>query len=102
MPLPARRDAYRVPSRRARSTRVTANPLRLWTFLLPLLAPAVAIAGPPYLTDDPQPTDPGHWEIYNFVQSTVGYGALLGETGLELNYWGAKGLQLTAVLPVGF
>lgn len=67
-----------------------------------LLAPALAVAGPPYLTDDPQPTEPGHWEIYNFVQGTVGYGALLGEAGLDLNYGGAKNLQLTAVLPIGF
>ncbi len=66
------------------------------------LAPGLAAAGPPFLTDDPQPTDPGHWEIYNFVQSTVGYGALAGEAGLDLNYGPAKDLQLTAVLPVGF
>ena len=25
-----------------------------------------AFAGPPYLTDDPIPTDTGHWEIYAF------------------------------------
>ena len=36
------------------------------------------------------------------MQSTVGYGALLGEAGLDLNYGAAKDLQLTAVLPVGF
>ena len=26
-----------------------------------------AFAGPPYLTDDPVPTDTGHWEIYAFT-----------------------------------
>ena len=36
------------------------------------------------------------------MQSAVGYGALLGEAGLDLNYGAAQGLQLTAVLPVGF
>jgi hypothetical protein len=51
---------------------------RPWAFFVALLAPAIAIAGPPYLTDDPQPTESGHWEIYSFVQGTVGYGALLG------------------------
>lgn len=31
---------------------------------LGLLAPATAWAGPPFLTDDPEPTETGHWEIY--------------------------------------
>jgi hypothetical protein len=26
------------------------------------------IAGPPYVTDDPAPTDTDHWEIYNFIR----------------------------------
>jgi hypothetical protein len=25
-----------------------------------------ALAGPPYITDDPEPTDTGHYEIYFF------------------------------------
>jgi hypothetical protein len=70
--------------------------------LLGLAAPAVAVAGPPFLTDDPQPTDTGHWEIYNYAQGSVAEGALNGEAGLDLNYGAAKDLQLTAVLPVGF
>ena len=41
------------------------------TLLCAALAPAMAAtpvrAGPPFVTDDPVPTDPGHWEIYNFV-----------------------------------
>ena len=28
---------------------------------------APAVAGPPYLTDDPVPTDTSHWEIYAFT-----------------------------------
>ena len=67
-----------------------------------LVAPSMALAGPPYLTDDPEPTDTGHWEIYNFVQAQEGVGALNGEAGLDLNYGGAKDLQLTAVIPLGF
>ncbi len=61
-----------------------------------------AAAGPPYLTDDPQPTERGHWEIYNFVSATRSSDGLDGEAGLDLNYGGAKDLQLTAVLPLGF
>jgi hypothetical protein len=87
--------------RPARSTPPFAAPLR-GVLLTTLLAPMSAAAGPPYLTDDPQPTDPGHWEIYNFVQSAAGDGALAGEAGLDLNYGAAPNLQLTAVAPIGF
>jgi len=61
-----------------------------------------ALAGPPYLTDDPQPTDTGHWEIYNFVIGAQDHLGLAGEAGLDLNYGAAKDLQLTAVLPLGY
>ena len=37
-------------------------------FVIACVASTAAVAGPPFLTDDPQPTDTGHWEIYNFVQ----------------------------------
>ncbi len=97
-----RGEAHWLPSRYARATCVLVRRLRAWAFFVALLVPEIAIAGPPYLTDDPQPTDPGHWEIYNFAQATAGDGALLGESGLDINYGGAKDLQLTAVLPIGF
>jgi len=61
-----------------------------------------ALAGPPYLTDDPQPTDEGHWEIYNFVDGLRNVGGLAGEAGVDLNYGAAKDLQLTAVLPLAY
>ena len=61
-----------------------------------------AVAGPPFLTDDPEPTDTGHWEIYNFVQGAHTPGDTSGEAGFDLNYGGAKDLQLTAVLPAQF
>jgi hypothetical protein len=71
---------------------------------------APAAAGPPYLSDDPEPTDPGHWEIYNYVIGingtggigAVGTGGLSGEGGFDINYGAAKDLQLTAVLPLAF
>ncbi len=65
-------------------------------------AAAPALAGPPYLTDDPEPTDPGHWEIYDFATEQGGAGGVLGEAGFDINYGGAKDLQLTAVIPAGF
>ncbi len=59
-------------------------------------------AGPPYLSDDPEPTDVGHWEIYNFAIGAETPADLAGEAGLDLNYGAAKDLQLTAVLPLAF
>ena len=107
MTCPGRREAHRFPSRFARSPGAFARRLvALGPLFVALLAPAIAIAGPPYLTDDPVgPTaEPGHWEIYNFVQGIDRYGALLGETGPgQINSRGREGdLQLTAVLPMGF
>jgi hypothetical protein len=70
-------------------------------------ASSPALAGPPYLSDDPETTDVGHWEIYNFATglgapSGAGAGGLVGEAGFDLNYGAAKDLQLTAVLPLAF
>lgn len=61
-----------------------------------------AFAGPPYQTDDPEPTELGHWEIYNFVDVDALGGTIDGEGGVDLNYGAARGLQLTATLPVAF
>lgn len=61
-----------------------------------------AIAGPPYVTDDPQPTALGHWEIYGFASGVHTPGVTGGEAGLDLNYGAAKDLQLTAVIPLAY
>lgn len=61
-----------------------------------------AWAGPPYLSDDPEPTDTGHWEIYNYVAGSKDHGAISGEGGIDLNYGPVKDVQLTAVFPVGY
>ena len=58
-----------------------------------------AVAGPPYVTDDPEPTDTGHWEIYNFGGGTIENGTIAAAVGVDLNYGAAKNLQLTATLP---
>jgi len=61
-----------------------------------------AHAGPPFITDDPEPTEPGHWEIYNFVSGAHVPGTTAGAAGLDLNYGAADDLQLTAVIPTAF
>jgi hypothetical protein len=65
------------------------------------LAATPASAGPPYTTDDPEPTRTGGWENYLLVTGLQTPGDTSGEAGLELNYGGAKDLQLSLVLPLG-
>jgi hypothetical protein len=58
-----------------------------------------AAAGPPYVTDDPEPTELGHWEIYVFGAGSGQHHDWDGEGGVDLNYGGIKDVQLTATLP---
>lgn len=67
-----------------------------------LLSKGTALAGPPYLSDDPEPTDYGHFEIYAFGQGTTTAAGTAGETGIDFNYGGAPNLQLTAVVPLAY
>ncbi|HEX5257978.1 MAG TPA: transporter [Sphingomicrobium sp.] len=67
---------------------------------LALGAAAPAFAGPPYLTDDPIPTDTGHWEIYVFTDGEGRSSALDADAGVDLNYGPVKDVQLTATLPL--
>jgi hypothetical protein len=61
-----------------------------------------AHAGPPYVTDDPEPTDYQHFEIYAFADDTATRDGRGGETGIDFNYGGAQDLQLTAVIPLAY
>lgn len=62
-----------------------------------------ASAGPPFLTDDPEPTETGHWEIYAPAFEAAGVrGAYEGSVGAELNYGAAPDVQLTVGLPVSY
>jgi hypothetical protein len=74
--------------------------------LLALAAAAVpfatAKAGPPYQSDDPEPTDYKHFEIYAFADGAVAVGDVAGESGIDFNYGALRDLQLTAVLPLGY
>src|ERR1700728_3780972 len=61
-----------------------------------------ALAGPPYLTDDPEPTDYKHFEIYTFSQGMATPDGIAGEGGIDFNYGGAPNLQLTATVPAAY
>jgi hypothetical protein len=65
-------------------------------------AASPAIAGPPYVTDDPVPTDTGHWEIYAFTAGAGSHSDVDGDAGFDLNYGPVKDVQLTATLPLSF
>jgi hypothetical protein len=61
-----------------------------------------AVAGPPFVSDDPQPTDTGHFEIYTFDNGTNTRAGTSGEAGIDFNYGAARDLQLTATIPEGY
>jgi hypothetical protein len=77
-----------------------ARPLLCVALLLGLASQATA--GPPYLTDDPEPTDYQHFEIYTFTQGMVAQGDTSGQSGVDFNYGSAPNLQLTATVPSDF
>ena len=67
-----------------------------------LIAAWPAMAGPPYVTDDPEPTERRHWEIYNFVAGSRVAGDTAGEAGFDFNYGAAKDVQATLVIPLAY
>jgi Putative MetA-pathway of phenol degradation len=67
-----------------------------------LLLSAVVSAGPPYVADDPQPTDLHHYEVYGFASTSANAVGRSGVSGIDFNYGAAADLQLTAVLPMAW
>jgi hypothetical protein len=68
-----------------------------------ILSPCAARAGPPYLTDDPEPVEFRHFEIYLASMARHVAGATSG-TGphLEINYGVVPDVQLHAIAPVAW
>jgi hypothetical protein len=76
---------------------------RLAIALAALLTPQGAWAGAPFLTDDPEPTAIGHWEIYApMFDAEWSAGDVEGAFAVEINYGAAKDVQLTIGLPAAF
>jgi hypothetical protein len=62
-----------------------------------------ATSGPPFKTDDPQPVDFLHWEIYLASVQQFGRNATDATAPhLELNYGAMPNVQLHIVAPLGF
>jgi hypothetical protein len=66
-----------------------------------LLLFGTALAGPPYVTDDSEPTDTGHFENYLYVEGTRAEGAYDAPgVGVEINYGVYADTQLTWSVPL--
>ncbi|HEX4080487.1 MAG TPA: hypothetical protein VHX61_16625 [Rhizomicrobium sp.] len=66
-----------------------------------LTLPVPVLAGPPYVTDDPEPTDTGQFENYLYVEGTRAEGAFAApESGIEINYGAFPETQLTVSVPL--
>jgi Putative MetA-pathway of phenol degradation len=67
------------------------------------LAPTAALAGPPFLTDDPEPTEAGHWEIYAPLIDGEGLGSNYeGSVAAEFNFGAASDVQVTVGVPIAY
>jgi len=68
---------------------------------LALACQPAARAGPPFLTDDPDPVDLHHWEFYVFELGYKSVGSdLIEAPAIELNYGVAPDAQLHLVAPI--
>jgi hypothetical protein len=68
-----------------------------------LAASSLALAGPPFLTDDPEPVDYQHHELYLATQQTKTADGRAGTLPhVEFNYGIAPDVQLHAIVPLAF
>ncbi len=67
------------------------------------LLPAIASAGPPYVTDDPEPVAYRHWEFYLAMQNEVTSNGSAGTAPhFEVNFGAAPNLQLHLIAPLAY
>ncbi|MDE3058133.1 MAG: hypothetical protein KGJ59_09280 [Bacteroidota bacterium] len=72
-------------------------------FVLLFVANGKALAGPPFVTDDPEPVELHHWEVYVASQPAHDKGGWSGTCPhFELNYGAVKNLQLHLIVPLAF
>ena len=63
----------------------------------------MVFAGPPFVTDDPEPVDYQHWEFYIASQDSQLGGDWSGTAPhFEINYGAAPDLQLHLIAPLGY
>ena len=62
-----------------------------------------SLAGPPYDTDDPEPVDFQHWEVYCSSIGSTAAGTWIGTAPhVEVNYGAVPNLQLHVMAPLSF
>jgi hypothetical protein len=49
-----------------------------------------ASAGPPYVTDDPVATEPGHWETFAFTSGEGRSSDLDEDVGVDINFGASR------------
>jgi hypothetical protein len=73
----------------------------LLVLVLAVATASPSIAGPPYVTDDPEPTPTGHWENYLYTESAhVAGQGVTPEAGIEFNYGAFENTQLSWSIPL--
>ncbi|HMK75757.1 MAG TPA: hypothetical protein VK568_06190, partial [Thermodesulfobacteriota bacterium] len=84
-----------------RSLRALLLPIFL-LWLVPALA-GTSFAGPPFLTDDPEPVEFKHWEAYLFsiVDAMRKQTDLMGPA-LEFNVGALPNLQVHIIIPMAY
>ncbi|MGA2405103.1 MAG: hypothetical protein ABSG91_25975 [Syntrophobacteraceae bacterium] len=72
-------------------------------FIALLFVPFPALAGPPFLTDDPEPVEYKHWEIYFASMSEEQHGGVsMTAPHLDVNYGIAPNFQLHFTTPMEY
>src|SRR5665213_3342011 len=90
-------------SRNTSQMKFTHRSIAAAAFFILLLSAQFALAGPPFITDDPDPVEYKHWEaylftIYNHTQHT-NFGQY--PAAIELNYGAIPDVQLHLIAPIG-
>jgi hypothetical protein len=96
----ANRDQFaKKPLYRGRTNFVARNLL----VAIVLIMPGPALAGPPFLTDDPEPVAYQHWEIDTFSQGVRARNNTSGVLpGADINYGALPDVQLHIIVPMAF
>lgn len=78
------------------------TPLWVSTMICAIALSTPAMAGPPFMTDDPDPTPERTFEIFAFANNTTARDDASGSVGLDFNYGAGRDLQLSATLPLSY
>ncbi len=67
-----------------------------------LCIPGRGAAGPPFITDDPQPVELHHFETFYFSAGSTARDGYGGAAGIDFNYGAAKDLHINIVAPYAY